>query len=215
MWGLTINGKHTGADWGLGCTSCTLTAPEPRTYSIDIPGADGVLDTTAARGRVTYRNRTLTAVFERVYASRAAFDAACAALNTAYHGRTVTVTLDSDAAHTLSGRAKWQHDADGFAGTHTLTVDCAPYRMAAAETAQTFEVSGELAITLQNAQKAVIPVFDTEAEGMAVKLPTGAQYTILQTGGYTIPEVCLQEGANPMTLIGTGSVAIRYREGVL
>ena len=214
MWGLTINGKHTGADWGLGCTSCTLTAPEPRTYSIDIPGADGVLDTTAARGRVTYRNRTLTAVFVRVYANRAAFDAACAALNTAYHGRTVTVTLDSDAAHTLSGRAKWQHDADGFAGTHTLTVDCAPYRMATAETEQTFEVSGELAITLQNAQKAVIPVFDTEAEGMAVKLPTGAQYTILQTGGCTIPEICLQEGANPMTLIGTGSVAIRYREGV-
>ena len=41
MWGLTINGKHAGTDWGLGCTSCTLTAPEPRTYSIDIPGADG------------------------------------------------------------------------------------------------------------------------------------------------------------------------------
>ena len=87
--------------------------------------------------------------------------------------------------------------------------------MAAAETEQTYTVDGELAITLQNAQKAVIPVFDTEASGMAVKLPTGAQYTILQTGGYTIPEICLQEGANPMTLIGTGSVAIRYREGVL
>ena len=52
MWGLTINGKHTGADFGLGCTSCALTAPEPRTYSIDIPGADGVLDTRSEERRV-------------------------------------------------------------------------------------------------------------------------------------------------------------------
>lgn len=215
MWGLTINGKHTGVDFGLGCTSCTLTPPEPRTYSIDIPGADGVLDTTAARGRVTYKNRTLTAVFEHIYASRADFDAACAALNGAHHGQAVTILLDSDTAHMLSGRAKWQHESDGFAGTHTLTVDCAPYRMAIRETVQTFTVVGEKSVVLQNAQKAVIPVWETAVMGMAVRLPGGAQYTILQTGSYTIPEICLQAGENPMTLVGTGSVTVRYREGVL
>lgn len=215
MWGLTINDKHTFDDFGLCCLSCTLDQPEPRLYTIDIPGADGVLDATAARGRVTYKNRTLTAEFDCVYQTRASYDAACATLNTAHHGRQVEIIMDSDPQHVLTGRAAWEHTVDGLAATHTLTVDCQPYRMANAETAQTFEVSGELAIVLQNAQKAVIPVFDTEAGGMAVKLPTGAQYTILQTGGYTIPEVCLQEGANPMTLIGTGRVAIRYREGVL
>ena len=64
MWGLTINDKHTFDDFGLCCLSCTLDPPEPRLYTIDIPGADGVLDATAARGRVTYKNRTLTAEFD-------------------------------------------------------------------------------------------------------------------------------------------------------
>lgn len=70
MWGLTINDKHTFDDFGLCCLSCTLDPPEPRLYTIDIPGADGVLDATAARGRVTYKNRTLTAEFDCVYESR-------------------------------------------------------------------------------------------------------------------------------------------------
>lgn len=48
MWGLTINDKHTFDDFGLCCLSCTLDPPEPRLYTIDIPGADGVLDATAA-----------------------------------------------------------------------------------------------------------------------------------------------------------------------
>lgn len=46
MWGLTINDKHTFDDFGLCCLSCTLDPPEPRLYTIDIPGADGVLDAT-------------------------------------------------------------------------------------------------------------------------------------------------------------------------
>lgn len=78
MWGLTINDKHTFDDFGLCCLSCTLDPPEPRLYTIDIPGADGVLDATAARGRVTYKNRTLTAEFDCVYESRTSYDAACA-----------------------------------------------------------------------------------------------------------------------------------------
>lgn len=130
MWGLTINDKHTFDDFGLCCLSCTLDPPEPRLYTIDIPGADGVLDATAARGRVTYKNRTLTAEFDCVYESRTSYDTACAVLNTAHHGRLVELLTDSDPQHVLTGRAAWEHTVDGLAATHTLTVDCQPYRMA-------------------------------------------------------------------------------------
>ncbi len=213
MWGLTVNSKHTYTDYGLGCTSCTLSPPEPRIYTVDIPGADGVLDTTAARGRVTYKNRTLTAEFDKLYNSRAAFESACAALNTAMHGRAVTIVMDGDAAHYLTGRAKWQHSADGNTGLHTLTVDCAPYRMRAAETVEVYTVTDSLEITLQNAQKAVIPLFETEDTGMRVSFKT-ATYSLL-TGGCSIPEICLAEGANTLTLLGSGTVTVRYREGEL
>ena len=143
MWGLTINDKHTFDDFGLCCLSCTLDPPEPRLYTIDIPGADGVLDATAARGRVTYKNRTLTAEFDCVYESRTSYDAACAALNTAHHGRLVELLTDSDPQHVLTGRAAWEHTVDGLAATHTLTVDCQPYRMALLPTEKTYVLTGE------------------------------------------------------------------------
>ena len=37
----------------------------------------------------------------------------------------------------------------------------------------------------------------------------------MKTGGYTIPEIYLSEGVNAFTLNGTGTMMIRYREGVL
>lgn len=216
MWGLTINDKHTFDDFGLCCLSCTLDPPEPRLYTIDIPGADGVLDATAARGRVTYKNRTLTAEFDCVYESRTSYDAACAALNTAHHGRLVELLTDSDPQHVLTGRAAWEHTVDGLAATHTLTVDCQPYRMALSPTEKTYVLTGEeLPIALLNAQKAVIPEFVTDAAGMTVKTASGTQYTVMKTGGYTIPEIYLSEGVNIFTLNGTGTMTIRYREGVL
>ena len=73
----------------------------------------------------------------------------------------------------------------------------------------------ELPIALLNAQKAVIPEFVTDAAGMTVKTAAGTQYTIMKTGGYTIPEIYLSEGVNTFTLNGTGTMTIRYREGVL
>lgn len=212
-WGLIINGKHTFTDYGLGCSSCELTAPTPRTYSIDIPGADGDLDTTAARGRVTYKNRTLTAVLECHYPDRASYDAACASLNTDFHGRSAVIVLDSDAEHYLTGRIAMEHSSNGSFGTHTLTAECQPYRMHMTETVRPVSVATSQEVTLLNSQKAVIPVFETTASNMRVQVGTSI-YSI-RTGSFSIPEVYLSEGINKLTLLGTGTVTIRYREGDL
>lgn len=88
--------------------------------------------------------------------------------------------------------------------------------MALFPTEKTYILTGEeLPIALLNAQKAVIPEFVTDASGMTVKTASGTQYTIMKTGGYTIPEIYLSEGVNTFTLNGTGTMTIRYREGVL
>ena len=39
--GVTIGEKHTLKDWNLGWTAITLGFPEPKTYELDIQGADG------------------------------------------------------------------------------------------------------------------------------------------------------------------------------
>ena len=46
--GVTIGEKHTLKDWNLGWTAITLGFPEPKTYELDIQGADGTLDITEA-----------------------------------------------------------------------------------------------------------------------------------------------------------------------
>ena len=66
--------------------------------------------------------RWLTAEFDCVYESRTSYDAACAVLNTAHHGRLVELLTDSDPQHVLTGRAAWEHTVDGLAATHPLTV---------------------------------------------------------------------------------------------
>ena len=64
--GVTIGEKHTLKDWNLGWTAITLGFPEPKTYELDIQGADGTLDITEAvtGGDVKYKNRSLSLEFE-------------------------------------------------------------------------------------------------------------------------------------------------------
>ena len=60
--GVTIGEKHTLKDWNLGWTAITLGFPEPKTYELDIQGADGTIDITEAvtGGDVKYKNRSLS-----------------------------------------------------------------------------------------------------------------------------------------------------------
>ncbi len=46
--GVTIGEKHTLKDWNIGWTAITLGFPEPKTYELDIQGADRTLDITEA-----------------------------------------------------------------------------------------------------------------------------------------------------------------------
>ena len=44
-YGVFINGKHTGRDYRLEWVSpFTITSPEAKRYSVEIPGSDGNID---------------------------------------------------------------------------------------------------------------------------------------------------------------------------
>ena len=59
------NEKSAFYDWNIVLTKAEIPLPTPKTYTVDIKGADGVLDLTEAlTGDVQYNNRQIKLTFE-------------------------------------------------------------------------------------------------------------------------------------------------------
>ena len=67
MIGVQIGEKHTYKDWNLILTSTDIDFPDPKTETVDIPGADGELDfSEVLTGDISYKNRKISFEFEMV-----------------------------------------------------------------------------------------------------------------------------------------------------
>lgn len=136
MSGVLFNGLHSYRDYGLFLMEPPdYGNPEPKIYGIDIPGADGTLDTTeATTGNVTYANRQQTYRF-KVQVAPWTKKAVQDRIRNALHGRTVQIIPDEDPEWFYTGRA-----AVSFPETHAfemqvvVTVSAYPYKLALYET---------------------------------------------------------------------------------
>lgn len=61
---MSIDGKSTLTYWGLELEECYVTAPERKTFMLDIPGGNGQIDAMRGLCDPVYAMRTLTAVFK-------------------------------------------------------------------------------------------------------------------------------------------------------
>lgn len=214
MFGIRINGNHSYKNHNLRCLGYQLSSPEPIYATVSVPGMDGAYDITeAVYGRVTYKNRSLTAEFECQELTRAAHQTVCAYLDSLYHGKLGDIVLDSDPNHYLRGRLKLEHEHTGIYGSHRITVNCDPYRYNTGLTAKSFVVAGSLAVNLQNAKMPVCPTITASQTGMEITY--GSRRYSLAKGTVLMAQITLVEGSNPLTLHGNGQVTIEYREGVL
>jgi len=130
--GVMFGAYHTARDYGLILTARPDTgSPKPKTYSQDIPGADGVLDLTeATTGEVKYSNRTVTVKAKRIlpldqqetFKSQIMGD---------LHGRKVQVILDEDPERYYYGRVTVTFPRKTADQLYvTFTVDAQPYKRA-------------------------------------------------------------------------------------
>ena len=56
---LVIDGTDLGDIFGLSVLDGSeLPLPEPKTYTVDVPGSDGVIDLTEFAGDIAYQQRT-------------------------------------------------------------------------------------------------------------------------------------------------------------
>lgn len=125
---VTINGKRN-MDWGLDFLGKTISAPEIKKNTVDIPLRDGIIDLTEDMdGIVRYKNRTIEMRFE-IRAKRIDWPHLQMELFNAYHGQRVEVIFDDDSDHYWTGRASVSaiEDHTSTAGIKVI-VDAEPFR---------------------------------------------------------------------------------------
>lgn len=132
--GVAFGTVHSLRDWHATLADADLGMPSVKTSTIDIPGADGVLDLTEAlSGTVRYGNRTLKFRFEARESEIADWASWLRGIVQAVHGRRLDMVLDEDAGWTWSGRCEVSDfNRSGGKLSFAVTCDCDPYRTNAA-----------------------------------------------------------------------------------
>lgn len=207
------NDKSAHIDWHLVLTKVEIPLPNAKTSTIDIQGADGVLDLSEAlTGDVVYDNRVVKLTFELLDLS--SYYDLISEISNYLHGRVVTFVLSKDDSYYYTGRASinsWECSKNK--GKIVISVDCDPYKYEVDETKLMVSVSNETkTISLFNSRKKVCPLLDVNGD---ITLTVGDYEYVLTKGTHQLLNFTLLEGLNKVTISGDGTITICYRRGSL
>lgn len=206
---------HSYNDLQLILSQKTIGTPSPKVETVDIPGGDGVLDLTEFFGEVKYNNRTLTFEFSSQVQPEQ-FMEQFRKVQNALHGKKMQIVLTEDPDWCYIGRisvSEWK--ADRNIGKLTIDCDCEPFKYKLEKTVVQVVVSNTEIATLTNSRKRAVPEVKIEtSSGIQIVYQTTNIWD-LGSGSYTLPELELTEGANTVTLSGTGTVTFTWQEGSL
>lgn len=142
-----VNGETTTynsyEDWGLYLTEpVVVSAPEPNTYMVEVPGRNGSLDLTESTiGTVTYQDREIEFPF-LCRKKRKDWNKIYTKVMNEVHGRRCEITCSDDPDYTYEGRVtvdKW--DADGTMAFPTLRATVRPFKTEKTEREYAVELS--------------------------------------------------------------------------
>lgn len=182
-------------------------APEPKYYTVDIPGGDSVIDLTESlNGDVVYNRGKHT--FQFVYLGGgdesdeetwddATYQKHKTRVKNALHGRRFEYRLSFDEPYVHTGRFAVKFDDDEFSetyGTITVSVEREPYKLKGMETVAGNMAAGVL-LSITSGRKLVQPTIEfTEA---AILVACGKRYEV-PAGSYTFHDVWLHSGVNEL-----------------
>lgn len=230
MNGVTFGTKHSYDDFGLILTNTEISLPAAKTKTVEVPGADGVIDLTEClTDDIKYENRMLTFTFT-VIDPIASWAAVLSEVTNYIHGRKLRICRDSDKNYYYEGRCRInEFSTDKRTATIVIECECDPYKIEINSSStpwlwdtfnfvdgiiykNTFTINGTKAVTLINRRKIVSPTI-TCSTAMTVTFE-GVKYT-LSKGTTTVLGIRLQEGENIITVSGKGSIQIDYKGGSL
>ena len=207
------NERSAFYDWNIVLTKAEIPLPTPKTSTVDIKGADGVLDLTEAlTGDVQYNNRTIKLTFAMM--DDTDYYDLMTTISNYLHGQKIKFTLNNDEDYYYIGRATInQWECVKRKGTIVISVDCEPYKYAVIETIKKVQVSNQTkTVTLSNSRKRVCPTLTVT--GTITLTINGVDYNLAE-GKQQLVNFKLSEGNNTIKVSGNGTLTISYRQGAL
>lgn len=174
----------------------TLEPPEPKTYTVDIPGGNGVIDLTEAlTGDVAYKNRKQEFTFAIIDVKN--FEKVKTEVSNFLHGRAFDYTMTMDPGYTYHGRFSvdsYSHEAyaNGLLGQFKIKVDANPYKLKEHCAYRLNGVGGGV-FRLESGRRPVHPTI--ECETPTIVAFDGKEQTV-PAGTYRMNDVVFNDGYN-------------------
>lgn len=175
----------------------TLSPPEPKTTTVEIPGRDGVLDLTESLiGDVSYGNRSMTFTFLIVDLEQ--FEVVKTQVSNALHGRKFNFEMTMDPGYTYTGRFKitsythmatWNH---GICGFIEVEIDADPYKLKS-HRVYNLNATGGAMFNLESGRKKVHPIIELSAPA---RIRFKNVVYRIGAGRFQLNDILFEEGVN-------------------
>ncbi len=194
---LIVDGVDITTTYGLILVDgYTLEPPSPKTYTVDIPGGNGIIDLTESfTGDVAYDNRSQTFTFLVIYPED--FEKTKTKVSNFLHGKAFDYKMTMDPDYTYHGRFtvnSYSHSAyvDGIVGSIEVQINADPYKKKSDMTYKLNAVGGKM-YRLESGRRPVHPTI--ECESVCFVTWDGVEYTI-PAGTYRLNDVVFKQGFN-------------------
>lgn len=215
MKGVIFGSLHSYRDLKLLLNSKKIGSPEVKIRKIDIEGADSSLDLTDFFGEAKFENVTHKFQFSTIV-PQAQFLSLFSAIKNAIHGKKMRIILDDDPLFYYVGRCSVSSfTSEKNVGMVSVECDCEPYKYKGAKTVFSKAINGTETIILINSRKRAVPEVVITTESSIRIEYQGVNVWDLGSGSFTLPELELVEGANEITLTGTGTIRFEWQEAGL
>lgn len=175
-----------------------LQPPEPKIYTVDIPGGNGVIDLTEALGGdVAFSNRKQRFTFKCIYANQ--FETTKTKVSNFLHGKRFEYKISWDVEYVYRGRfsiISYSHMglAKGILGEIVIEIDADPYKYKNDRIFSINGVGGEL-YHFPSGRKPVRPIVQTSRP---TRITWKDQTIMVGIGTYRLNDVLFTEGINDL-----------------
>lgn len=191
----------------------SLEPPEPKTYTIDIPGGDGVIDLTGAlTGDTVYKNRKQEFVFYIIGTNT--FERVKTEVSNFLHGKSFDYKITMDPDYIYHGRfsvKSYTHAVYslGIVGAIKISIDAEPYKKKITKP-QCYNASTGIIAYPISGRKPVQPKFEFSDD---TKVIFNNKRYIMPAGAYIIEDIWFKQGGNEIFFMSqNASSHITHRE---
>lgn len=216
MRAIIFNHKHTAEDWGLILTSKKRNPPTPKYTKVSVDGRDGEIDLSRAlTGEIKYKNTNATYGFLVTNGTQAEREELVNEIINYIHGQKLNIIEPDDPNYYIVGDCIVDSVVSSKAySSFNVSVDCEPYRYAIDEINRYISLSSAISdIVITNAgTKTLIPTLKVDG---SVNIVVGSSSIALSSGAYKLTAFKLKPGATTISVSGSGTLTISYREAIL